>query len=493
MHHLIENNTSFEAIVRIANILHNIKTHWRGNGCICFCRSRITLDHGQSNHSFQDYIPINYEHLYKSALKFSNTEESLVLLQNMESDHKCDKDHRQYLIDKLECVPCYKLIIALESRHTFNEFVTMNALHLNHNFIKRIFLLKTKKQLLKIVKNIALDNNLIIFGSAVLAKFSGIMANDIDITGEKQHYVKFIKQLEIYFEIIKKESEESEEYFKYPINIIKSQIKCDELILDIDYVESTVFKELKHDFRASSFIMKKNNKNTNTLILRINQKTNIDNVEKYIYDAIQETRDKILTFCPQDTCTIKSLYTCTKIVQRSFTKMAQGWNLPSGIIIPSIEYIKYGPSFNKTFLNKTFQYISYSYTRQQFMQLCAQHLLCNFDPINNSNDQMPNVIWNIIMDYFDASCFVDDSNGSLCKCSEQNMQTQDLARDFMFVHPCCERTHCIPCALYDLKTNRLNVLNNELGHIHYVCNRCSLEIKNGNYNIKHLRKYNHII
>lgn len=38
---------------------------------------------------------------------------------------------------------------------------------------------------------------------------------------------------------------------------MKFQIRCGELILDIDYVESTPLKDLKFDFRALSLITKK--------------------------------------------------------------------------------------------------------------------------------------------------------------------------------------------------------------------------------------------
>lgn len=44
-------------------------------------------------------------------------------------------------------------------------------------------LAKTKKQLYKIAKNNALDNDLTIFGNATVTKLSGIMPHDIDITG----------------------------------------------------------------------------------------------------------------------------------------------------------------------------------------------------------------------------------------------------------------------------------------------------------------------
>lgn len=66
--------------------------------------------------------------------------------------------------------------------------------------------------------------------------------------------------------------------------------------------------------------------------MRLYQNANIDNVEKYIHNVLQEIRDEILTYCSQNTYIIKSLYICTKNVQDSLTKVAQGLNLPSDIL-----------------------------------------------------------------------------------------------------------------------------------------------------------------
>lgn len=367
-----------------------------------------------------------------------------------------NEDARIFLIKYLTCHQCMSLMIALESNEHFDQHVInfTSSAQKPYEFFVKLANINSKKQLLEVIKNMALENNLIIFGSATIDELSGIDANDLDIATSYQKYIKFAKILKQYFTIKNKslfveqnnESNESDEEFNAInyFNGIKIQIIHNNIELNIDFISHQYLEteQSNIDFEATSFFLK-HEEGTQYLELRT-QYFLSDN--RTIFDVLNDVKNKILRFANKRSYSkrIDSLHTLLRVLNRASKKQEAGWIIPDGIPM------------------NVFEHVSYAITNKQFIEMCniATKSKLSID------------IWKIIVSYVDHCS--DNYNKSLCNnesmCNHNECDNGPF-RDFMFIHPCCNQLECITCAAKGIKKLTENTTFFELIQT-YSCAMC---------------------
>lgn len=297
---------------------------------------------------------------------------------------------------------------SFEFATTFNAFCDKyisGSDVLNPATVKMFSRIKCDLDLLKTVMDIALSNNMGIFGSATIMDMSGIPANDLDITSGPVSFERFCKYLKQFCKVIDN-SKNTAVRERYGSSHKKLTVKFGKFKMGIDYASNTAFDDIALDFTTTSLLLSRNN-GRETLVVRKNGIS--------LMDCCKDACNRVLRYALADNDTMcKQLYTRIKVLKRSLQKQEAGWTVSTGFPMKTC--------------------VSYRMTRNE----CASILPF---PIDIS----------LLIFELTGDNFSDNYKKDLCKVSQCNSSQTDICKDFVFVTPCCNATKCIPCAMKDLE------------------------------------------
>jgi len=281
-----------------------------------------------------------------------------------------------------------------------------------------------KDELLDIVMNTALDNKMRVFGSAVVRDMSGILPNDLDITGDLGCFQEFVDWLGKFFSI--RVISKTSHHQRYTIFWQSSWLY---ISLDIDFVPETKLPDLPADFEVNSLVVFQSQDGQKHTDVRV------ESIDRPLADIMRDASSRILRRVPFQVTKERDLYTLMKMVQRSQIKRVSGWDMSEGWDLG--------------------QRVLYSHSRLDFYRFLQ-------DCIRDRD------VCGIVTDYM-GHCFLDDLGGGFAPNCEAKHNTT-CTKDYVFATPCCKTAQCIPCAMQEME--RYGVMRSTRDHTMYKCSRC---------------------
>lgn len=293
----------------------------------------------------------------------------------------------------------------------------------------------------------ALFNDLSIFGSAAVRKFTKISPHDLDLVGSSENLERFItavKKADCSVEFCDHFGDYSDNSHA-KLTIIRRSYCVDvdwipffSVLFPIDYFEMSLCERPDGTYRLVpivwDYLVAQNNKVIDPLSKEL--------LFANCFEKIKANCEKgILEYVPAQITNQFGLFVAFKMVLRKIAKHAVGWNC-------------------NTFINRN--RISQMYCRKTIQTIIQ-------NKINDSGVAF------VIMEY--AGPFIDNFTKtpevSICPHTHEYSDTEGC----VFVTPCCDRVECIKCAL-----NWINELSYTIdGDNDYICKFCTyLHTNNGN-------------